>query len=315
MTFQRLLLPIAPNQELGAAFHQAFQFADKVKAHVTLFTVIAELAEMKELSKYSVSTLTLLDEATKQSELQLGGYLSELKNQYPNITFELKVGVGIPFIEIIKEAAASSTDLIVIDAHRDDKDTACQFGTTTRHLMRKSSTPIWAIRLPEDKKPKINKIVVAIDVTDQDSTLLNEKLLQHSYEFASINQASLYPSHVWRLESEGYLREWNRSTDLEIAVVAKQMRDDRSARLEAIAKPYESSDTPIHITMLEGIPKKILPDYVNSHDIDLVIMGTVSRTGIAGFLMGNTAESMLDRIQCSVITLKPDEFKSPVLEE
>ena len=314
MTYQRLLFPITPKQALGPAFHQAFQFADKQKANVTLFTVIAELAEMKELSKYSVSTLNLLDKATQQSEKMLKGYIDELKDQYPNITFQMKVSVGIPFIEIIKEADAISADLIVIDAHRDNKETACQLGTTTRHLMRKSNTPLWAIRLPKNKKPKINKVVTTIDVTDADSEQLNVKLMKHAHEFASTNQASLYPCHAWRLESEGYLREWNRSTDLEIAVIAKQMREDRKKRLEALTTPYETSETPIHITMLEGIPKQVLPDFVNSHDIDLVIMGTVSRTGIAGFLMGNTAERMLDKIQCSVITLKPDEFESPVLK-
>ena len=315
MTYQRLLFPIAPKQALGPAFHQAFQFADKQKADVTLFTTVAELAEMKELSKHSVSSLSLLDKATKQTQKNLEAYVSELKGQYPNISFHTKVGVGIPFIEIIKEADAISADLIVIDAHRDNRETACKWGSTTRNLMRKSNTPLWAIRLPRNKKPSIKKVVAAIDVTDADAEQLNIKLMKHAHDFASVNQASLYPCHAWRLESEGYLREWNRSTDLEIAVIAKEMREDRGQRLEALAKPYESSDTPIHITMLEGIPKQVLPDFVNSHDIDLVIMGTVSRTGIAGFLMGNTAERMLDKIQCSVITLKPDEFKSPVLEK
>lgn len=315
MPYQHLLLPVAPKQKLGAAFHQAFQFADQQHAKVTLLTVIAELKEMKDLSRYSVSTLNLLDTAIRQSEQELLDYLPELKTQYPDITFDTKVEVGIPFIEIIKEADDISADLIVIDAHRDDKEKACKFGTTTRHLMRKSATPIWAIRLPTNKQPTISKIAAAIDVTDQDSTLLNDKIIQLGHDFASLNQASLYPCHVWRLESEGYLREWSRSTDLEIAVIAKKMRDDRTSRLEALTAPYASSDTPIHVTLLEGIPKRDFPEYVNSHNIDLVIMGSVSRTGVAGFLMGNTAESMLDRIQCSVITLKPDEFKSPVLEK
>lgn len=315
MNFQRLLFPIAPGQAMGPAFHQAFQFADKVKANVTLYTVIAELAEMKELSKYSVSTLNLLDQETQKNERLLGEHITELQSQYPNITFNMKVGVGIPFIEIIKEANAQSVDMIVIDAHRDAKETACKWGSTTRHLMRKSNTPLWAIQQPRNLEPQITKVLTAIDVTDADAEQLNAKLIQHAHEFASVCEASLYPCHAWRLESEGYLREWNRSTDLEIAVIAKQMREDRTQRLEALTTPYESSDTPINITMLEGVPKQILPDYVNNNDIDVVIMGTVSRTGIAGLVMGNTAERMLDKIECSVITLKPDDFESPVLKE
>jgi len=40
-------------------------------------------------------------------------------------------------------------------------------------------------------------------------------------------------------------------------------------------------------------------------------MGTVCRTGIAGFLIGNTAENVLNDVDCSVLTVKPEGFASP----
>lgn len=313
MTYRRLLIPLAPKQPLGLGFHQALHFANQEKARVTLFAVIEKLAEMQDLSRYSVSTLNLLDNATSQCERELKEHIETLSPQYPDIEFDAVVTTGIPYIEIIKGAEKTGSDLIVIDAHRDHKETACQWGTSTRHLMRESNIPLWTIH-PLRESQQIKKVVAAIDVTGTDLTELNEKILQHAFEFANMNQATLYLCHAWRLESEGYLREWNRCDDLEIAVIAKKLREDRASRLEALMEPYADSKTSVEITMLEGDAKKILPDYINSHDIDLVIMGTVCRTGIAGFVMGNTAEYMLDKIQCSVITLKPEGFKSPVLE-
>jgi len=41
-------------------------------------------------------------------------------------------------------------------------------------------------------------------------------------------------------------------------------------------------------------------------------MGTVGRTGIPGLIMGNTAESILNNIGCSVLAVKPPGFVSPV---
>jgi nucleotide-binding universal stress UspA family protein len=41
-------------------------------------------------------------------------------------------------------------------------------------------------------------------------------------------------------------------------------------------------------------------------------MGTVARTGIRGFFMGNTAETILEQIDCSVLAIKPQEFVTPV---
>ena len=45
---------------------------------------------------------------------------------------------------------------------------------------------------------------------------------------------------------------------------------------------------------------------------DLVIMGTVCRTGVAGFFIGNTAENVLQQVDCSLLTVKPEDFVSPV---
>ena len=44
----------------------------------------------------------------------------------------------------------------------------------------------------------------------------------------------------------------------------------------------------------------------------MIVMGTVGRSGIAGKVMGNTAEQILDHVRCSVITVKPAEFISPI---
>lgn len=46
--------------------------------------------------------------------------------------------------------------------------------------------------------------------------------------------------------------------------------------------------------------------------VDLIVMGTVARTGIAGIPMGNTAEAVLDRVDCSYLTVKPERFECPI---
>jgi nucleotide-binding universal stress UspA family protein len=41
-------------------------------------------------------------------------------------------------------------------------------------------------------------------------------------------------------------------------------------------------------------------------------MGTVARTGVAGLFIGNTAEAILEQIECSVLAVKPEGFETPV---
>jgi len=41
-------------------------------------------------------------------------------------------------------------------------------------------------------------------------------------------------------------------------------------------------------------------------------MGTVARTGIPGLIIGNTAESILSDIDCSLLAVKPEGFVTPI---
>ncbi|MDZ7686912.1 MAG: universal stress protein [Gammaproteobacteria bacterium] len=49
---------------------------------------------------------------------------------------------------------------------------------------------------------------------------------------------------------------------------------------------------------------------VDDKGVDLLVMGTLSRSGIPGMLIGNTAERVLNDVDCSVLTLKPKGFKA-----
>jgi nucleotide-binding universal stress UspA family protein len=65
--------------------------------------------------------------------------------------------------------------------------------------------------------------------------------------------------------------------------------------------------------LVKGMPEKEIPLLAKQQLADLVVMGTVARTGIPGFIVGNTAESILEQVHCSVLAIKPDGFKSPLI--
>jgi nucleotide-binding universal stress UspA family protein len=64
--------------------------------------------------------------------------------------------------------------------------------------------------------------------------------------------------------------------------------------------------------LIKGTAKAAIPKKARELDVDLIVMGTVARSGIPGFFMGNTAESILNQIDCSVLAIKPPGFESPV---
>lgn len=53
-----------------------------------------------------------------------------------------------------------------------------------------------------------------------------------------------------------------------------------------------------------GAPVQVIPDYLYEYDIDIVIMGAVSRSGLERWLLGHTAEKILDRITVDILIAK-----------
>ena len=64
--------------------------------------------------------------------------------------------------------------------------------------------------------------------------------------------------------------------------------------------------------MIKGEAQDLIPKVAETLKADLVVMGTVGRVGVQGLLMGNTAEKILQVIDCSIMAIKPDGFISPI---
>ena len=78
---------------------------------------------------------------------------------------------------------------------------------------------------------------------------------------------------------------------------------------------YRTVQAGIQVKIVAGQSDGIIVDAIEEHDVDLFVMGTISRGGIPGFLIGNSAERLFPQITCSVLAIKPDDFVSPVTLE
>ena len=61
------------------------------------------------------------------------------------------------------------------------------------------------------------------------------------------------------------------------------------------------------VTHLRGEPDRLIPAWIDEHGCDLLILGTVARSGIAGFVIGNTAENVVQKVRCSLLAVQPAE--------
>jgi universal stress protein E len=66
------------------------------------------------------------------------------------------------------------------------------------------------------------------------------------------------------------------------------------------------------IVLIEELAENAIQHYVQRQQIDLLVMATIARSGLSGFLMGNTAERLMPQLNCSVLAVKPADFRCPV---
>jgi len=88
------------------------------------------------------------------------------------------------------------------------------------------------------------------------------------------------------------------------------LTDLSATELDRLLDAYPYDKRTVHL--VKGQAGDVIPDLTESLEVDLVVLGTVGRTGVPGLLIGNTAEKILNALDCSVFTLKPEGFETPI---
>ncbi len=65
--------------------------------------------------------------------------------------------------------------------------------------------------------------------------------------------------------------------------------------------------------LLAGKPGDSVPAWLDAHDVDLLVLGTTGTGAVPGQLIGDTAETILLRSRIPVLSVKPADFRSPVM--
>jgi nucleotide-binding universal stress UspA family protein len=70
--------------------------------------------------------------------------------------------------------------------------------------------------------------------------------------------------------------------------------------------PEEVAEFRSTYAVLFGAPAKTVVDFATSHGMDLIVMGTHGRGGVAHLLMGSVAERVVRTAHCPVLTVRDE---------
>lgn len=291
------------------ALRRAIHLARSNEARLTVAEVIPELPpNIRKLQ--DLKPVPELEEMAKDDARQrLDDLLSELDTT--GLTVEKVIQTGTPFLEIIRRVLTAQHDLVIKTAAQPDGLSERIFGTTGLHLLRKCPCPVWIIR-PESEFT-LKNILVAVNVfAEHDSEArLNYDLIQLSHSLTQAEQAHLHVVAAWELWMEGYLRTSRHMGSERVEESRRELEYSTGEKLKQLLGPIDD-DPKVTTHILAGVPELVIPRVVRDQVIDLLVMGTIGRSGLQGVFIGNTADRILNQVNCSVVALKPPGFETPV---
>lgn len=317
-SFANILFVAERSDNDSAALHQAMDLADNNQAQLT----IVGLAEVSERQKAAVDATTkqLLAAIVDERQEELESLVRDTSGSCVPVDTRVLVGRGV--LEVIRAVLRHQYDL-VIKSGETNYGFASTFSGADLKLLRKCPCPVWVIKSTQQQGDR--EILAALDYDPDDPGIdaLNCQILEVSTSLALADFAEVHVVHAWRLPHESFLRSPRSS--FSNADVDRMIQDEKTRRrtwLESLVnrvcgakgeKVVAYIGPQIHF--IEGGASQLVPRLAEKLGAELVVMGTIGRTGIPGFLIGNTAENILQRISCSALTIHPAGFVSPVTLE
>lgn len=289
----------APTQE---AVTRAIWLASRQSAELTFFSALDVSAHTQELLRDD------LEKVSETVEDAAGAVLAELVERAgrEGVAARSRLVFGKPWVEIIKQVLRENHDLCVVGTRDLGIASRLLFGSTGLKLLHNCPCPVWVTK-PDPDVTDLN-ILVPSDFSE---------VSQRALEIA-VNGGQLVDTKIHLLHAiDAHLdnRMWlTGMPDEKIRAFHEKKRQDA---LEALNEQLAQTDFRtlthgVQVHVKGGPADLVILNAIDEFGIDLLVMGTIARTGIPGVLIGNTAERLLSQVSCSVLALKPDGWKCPI---
>lgn len=323
--FKNILCVVEHEDASQSALERAVALAENNQAGLTVVDVIPRLTAGVGMPEGGPVSRDLQAAMASEREARLVFLIEPYRQR---LDIQHKVLLGTSFLEVIREVLRYGHDLVIKCPESPDWLERF-FAGDDMHLLRKCPCPVWLVE-PETKE-SYRRILAAVDVDDSHPPAemntrqaLNNLIMEMAGALAVSEFAELHVVHAWEAIGESAMRHrafMSRPED-EVNAYFEQVRRHHAQRLDELMREARAKLGPDAIDylkpqlhLLNGSARKEIPALAKRLQVDCIVMGTVARTGVRGFIMGNTAETILEQIDCSVLAIKPPSFVTPVALE
>jgi nucleotide-binding universal stress UspA family protein len=145
----------------------------------------------------------------------------------------------------------------------------------------------------EMKSTFFRNIVIATDGSE--NTL---KAVEFGIKFAKFSRATVYALHV--VDTSSLSQNWTVGWETIYEILQNEGRRATSK----VKEHGETSGVDVKEVLLEGHPSSEIIDFAENNDIDLIVMGTLGKTGLDRFLLGSVAEKVVRNSKVPVLVVR-----------
>jgi nucleotide-binding universal stress UspA family protein len=209
---------------------------------------------------------------------------------------------GTPHDVIGMSASAVNANLILVGSGENKSEDKFKLGITTERIIQYSEKPVLVIK--EDDNFNVKTMLCPVDFSNPSKRALNNAIIiarrlnAHLIVLSvSEEQTSSWFSSKEELKKENQERFEKHKEDFETFLAQFNFNDLNWSKLE----------------LLGNASNEIL-NTINTKGVDLLIMGTVGRTGLNRLVVGSVTEKVIREVPCSFLTLKSQDAISLNLE-
>lgn len=307
--FRKILVSVnATNtDEQPHALVRAIRLAKDTGAELLVVDVLNTLP-------HYVQSIFLRDEADDVLADELASNLDRLCHgkDTEGLKITTRVLRGRPIRELIRTVEEESCDLLIRNVSGANEPGNLFFGSLDMRLIRNCPCPVWLVK---PRPAMFERVLAAIDPLPEsrEEEKQNERIIDLAASLADWEDGQVFAVAAWQVRGEPLLvtkmapERFKEHVD-EIAVTART--HFRNAMRSTELAPVKANQR-----FEAGEPSEVIRKYAQEIDADVIVMGTLARTGIPGLLIGNTAERVLRQVRSSVLTIKPKDFVSPVIAD
>ena len=213
---------------------------------------------------------------------------------------------GKAFAEIIAAAERLDVNLIMLGSRGVAAIHHFPLGTTTERVIRRSAKPVLAVQ--PDRPLDFANVLCPVDCSDASARGLTNavRLARAFHGTLHVMTVMPPPSRYHRLDQ--YWSQW--AVAAETAEASQWLRE-----FDEFLQRFDFRDVTWTKKIARGDPAHEIVTMAQETNADVIVMGSVGRTGLPYVLMGSTAVKVARRLPCSLLTLRREQVLVAHLEQ